>query len=93
MGVVYKARQKSLNRLVTIKILASERAGDAKFAERFGHEAQILAQFNHPHIVTIHDFGETEGLFYLVMEFVDRVNLRDLISTEKLEPSQALQYA
>ena len=90
MGVVYKARQKSLNRLVAIKILASERSGEARFAERFAREAEILAQLNHPHIVTIHDFGEVDGLFFLVMEFVDGVNLRDLISDGKLEPSRAL---
>ena len=90
MGVVYKARQKSLNRLVAIKILASERSKETRFAERFAREAEILAQLNHPHIVTIHDFGEVDSLFFLVMEFVDGVNLRDLISDGKLEPSRAL---
>ena len=90
MGVVYRARQKSLNRPVAIKILAPERAGETRFAERFAREAKILAQLNHPHIVTIHDFGETGGLFYLVMEFVDGVNLRDLLRDGKLEPKQAL---
>ena len=90
MGVVYKARQKSLNRLVAIKILAPERVGEEKFAERFAREAELLAKLNHPHIVTIHDFGETGGLFYLVMEFVDGVNLRDLLRDGKLDPQQAL---
>ena len=90
MGVVYQARQKSLNRLVAIKIVAPEGVHDSRFAERFAREAEILAQLNHPHIVTIHDFGETGGLFYLVMEFVDGVNLRDLLSNGKLDPKQAL---
>ncbi len=90
MGVVYKARQKSLNRIVAIKILAPERGGETRFAERFAREAELLARLNHPHIVTIHDFGETGGLFYLVMEFVDGVNLRDLLRDGKLEPGQAL---
>jgi len=90
MGVVYKARQKSLNRLVAIKILAPERENESRFAERFAREAEMLARLNHPHIVTIHDFGETGGLFYLVMEFVDGVNLRDLLRDGKLEPKQAL---
>jgi hypothetical protein len=71
MGVVYKARQKSLNRLVAIKILAPEREHDARFAERFAREAELLAKLSHPHIVTIHDFGEAGGLFYIVMEFVE----------------------
>ena len=90
MGVVYKARQKSLNRLVAIKILAPEREHDARFAGRFAREAELLAKLSHPHIVTIHDFGETGGLYYLVMEFVDGVNLRDLLREGKLEPKQAL---
>src|SRR5512144_1446527 len=83
MGVVYKARQKSLNRLVAIKILAPEREHDARFSERFAREAELLAKLSHPHIVTIHDFGETDGLYYLVMEFVDGVNLRDLLRDGK----------
>ena len=90
MGAVYKARQKSLNRLVAIKILAPERVGEGRFAERFTIEAELLAKLGHPHIVTIHDFGETGGLFYLVMEFIDGVNLRDLLRDGKLEPQQAL---
>src|SRR5207249_4369421 len=57
MGVVYKARQKSLNRLVALKLLAPERVNDAKFAERFTREAHALAALNHPNIVTVYDFG------------------------------------
>jgi tRNA A-37 threonylcarbamoyl transferase component Bud32 len=90
MGAVYKARQKSLNRLVAIKILAPERERDAKFAARFAREAELLAKLGHPHIVTIHDFGETGGLFYLVMEFINGVNLRDLLREGKMAPEQAL---
>ncbi|RYD61465.1 MAG: serine/threonine protein kinase, partial [Verrucomicrobiaceae bacterium] len=90
MGVVYKARQKSLNRLVAIKILAPERERDARFAERFAKEAEMLAKLSHPHIVTIHDFGETGGLYYLVMEFINGVNLRDLLRDGKMAPEQAL---
>lgn len=90
MGVVYKARQKSLDRLVAIKILPPERAGEEKFAERFAREAQTLARLNHPNIVTVFDHGQAGGLFYIVMEFVDGVNLRDLLRDGKLEPKQAL---
>ncbi len=90
MGVVYKARQKSLNRTVAIKVLAPEREHDARFAERFAREAELLAKLNHPNIVTIHDFGETGGLYYIVMEFIDGVNLRDLLRDGKIDPKQAL---
>jgi serine/threonine protein kinase len=90
MGVVYKARQKSLDRWVAIKILAPERVGQEKFAERFAREAQTLARLNHPNIVGVFDYGETGGLYYFVMEFVDGVNLRDLLREGRLEAKQAL---
>jgi serine/threonine protein kinase len=90
MGVVYQARQKSLDRVVALKILAPEREKDPQFAARFAREAKTLAQLNHPNIVTVHDFGETEGMFYLVMEFVDGVNLRHLLGSGHLTPPEAL---
>jgi serine/threonine protein kinase len=61
MGVVYKARQKSLNRLVALKLLAPERANDLQFAARFEKEARALAALNHPNIVAIYDFGVVAG--------------------------------
>ena len=90
MGVVYKARQKTLNRFVALKLLAPERVGDPKFAERFTREAQALAALNHPNIVTIYDFGQAGGFYYLLMEFVDGVNLRHLLSARKFTPEEAL---
>ena len=90
MGVVYKARQKALNRFVALKLLAPERVSDPAFAERFAREAQALAKLNHPNIVTIHDFGEAGGFFYLLMEFVDGVNLRQAMKASHFTPEQAL---
>jgi predicted Ser/Thr protein kinase len=90
MGVVYKARQKSLNRPVALKLLAPERVTDAKFAERFIHEAQALARLSHPNIVTIHDFGQAGGFYFLLMEFVDGVNLRQAMKAGRFTPEQAL---
>jgi serine/threonine protein kinase/formylglycine-generating enzyme required for sulfatase activity len=90
MGVVYKARQPKLNRVVALKILAPERVADPKFAERFAREAQALARLNHPHIVTVYDFGEADGLYFLLMEFADGVSLRQLLQTRKIEPEEAL---
>lgn len=90
MGVVYKARQKSLDRWVAIKIVAPEKHGEERLSGRFAREAATLAKLCHPNIVTIHDFGETDGLFYIVMEYVDGVNLRDLVSDGRLAPEQAL---
>ncbi len=90
MGVVYKARQKSLNRLVALKLLAPERVRDPKFAERFAREARALAALSHPNIVTIHDFGQAGGFYYLLMEFVDGANLRQLLRARKFTPEEAL---
>jgi uncharacterized protein (TIGR03435 family) len=90
MGVVYKARQKTLNRLVALKLLAPERVRDAKFAERFTREAQALAALNHPNIVTIYDFGQAGGFYFLLMEFVDGANLRQLLRARKFTPEEAL---
>ena len=61
MGVVYKARQKRLDRLVALKILSPKIAQDPAFAERFAREARAMAMLSHPHIVAVHDFGQTRG--------------------------------
>ena len=90
MGVVYKARQKTLNRLVALKLLAPERANDPQFAERFTREAQALAALNHPHIITIYDFGQTGSCYFLLMEYVDGVNLRRLLRERRFTPEEAL---
>lgn len=90
MGVVYKARQKSLNRLVALKLLAPERVADTQFAERFVHEARALAALNHPSIVTVYDFGQAGGFYYLLMEYVDGVNLRQAMRAGRFSPEQAL---
>src|ERR1035437_639282 len=90
MGTVYKARQPRLDRLVALKILAPEKQNDLQFAERFEREARALARLNHPNIVTIFDFGEVSGRFYLLMEFVDGLTLRQLLQAGKIAPAEAL---
>ena len=90
MGVVYKARQKSLNRLVALKLLAPERAGEPRFAARFEKEAHALAALSHPNIVGVYDFGQAGGYYFLLMEFVDGMNLRQLLQAKRLTPKEAL---
>jgi len=90
MGVVYKARQPRLNRLVALKILSPEREKDPAFAGRFEKEAQALARLSHPNIVTVHDFGESGGMYYLLMEFVDGVTLGQLLAAGRVSPREAL---
>jgi serine/threonine protein kinase len=90
MGAVYKARQKELDRVVALKILPSVISESPGFAERFTREAKALAKLSHPGIVTIHDFGRANGLFYFVMEFVDGMNLRQLMAGGRVSSREAL---
>ena len=91
MGVVYKARQKQLGRLVALKILPPQTGQDPAFAERFNREARAMARLNHPNIVTVHDFGHSpEGLYYFIMEFVEGTDLRQVLSSKQLAPAEAL---
>ena len=89
MGVVFKARQPRLDRLVALKILPPALAAQPGFAERFTREARALARLAHPHIVAVYDFGERAGFYYLMMEFVDGVNLRQAMRAG-VTPVQAL---
>ena len=91
MGAVYKARQKRLDRLVALKILPPEVGRDPAFAERFTREARSMAKLSHQHVVTLHEFGQTEeGLYYFIMEFVDGTDLRHVIQSGELRPDEAL---
>lgn len=90
MGAVYKARQRELDRVVALKILPPAISEASGFSERFTREAKALAKLNHPGIVTIHDFGRADGLFYFVMEFVDGMNLRQLLAAGRVSSREAL---
>ncbi len=91
MGVVYKARQPNLDRLVALKVLPRHLAGDPDFVERFRREAKALASLSHANIVGVHDFGVAGDVPYLVMEYVDGVNLRALLGEKRLAPEQAFK--
>ncbi|MBN2783808.1 MAG: serine/threonine protein kinase, partial [Pontiellaceae bacterium] len=90
MGAVYKARQKNLERIVALKILPKDIGKAPGFAGRFTREAQALAKLNHPGIVTIYDFGCTDGLYFFLMEYVDGLNLRQLLHNGRIEAREAL---
>jgi serine/threonine protein kinase len=91
MGAVYLARQLHLNRLVAIKILTPQRAEDPVFEERFLREARALASLNHPHIVSLYDVGRMGETWFIMMEYVDGANLRELISEGRLSSTEALR--
>jgi predicted Ser/Thr protein kinase len=92
MGFVYRARQKGLERVVALKVLAPRLAASPEFAARFDREARALASLNHPNIVGVHDYGEENGLYFLAMEFVDGTSLRRILSSQKISPETALRY-
>ncbi|MDX1925774.1 MAG: serine/threonine-protein kinase [Pirellulaceae bacterium] len=91
MGAIYQARQMSLDRDVALKLIAKEVSQDPTFVERFEREAKTLAKLSHPNIVTVYDFGYTSsGVAYLIMEFVDGINLREAMSSRSVGPEDAL---
>lgn len=90
MGAVYQVRQRELDRIVALKILPPSIGDRPGFAERFTLEAKALAKLNHPGIVTIHDTGKVDGLYYLLMEYVDGLNLRQLIEAGRISAREAL---
>ncbi len=79
MGVVYRARQRSLGRIVALKILSADLVESAEFIERFQREAKAIAEISHPNIVQIFDYGRLRGLHYIAMEFVDGESLESFL--------------
>jgi predicted Ser/Thr protein kinase len=90
MGAVYRARQPKLDRWVALKLLPEGSGSDPAFGERFLREARVLARLNHPNIVGVYDFGQNGEFCYLLMEYVDGVNLRQAMRAGKFSPTQAL---
>ena len=90
MGAVFQARQKSLDRIVALKILPPSVAKDAAFIERFQREARASAKLNHPHIVQGIDVGKDEatGLWYFAMEYVDGPSLMQILKEQKVLPEE-----
>ncbi len=92
MGVVFRARQVSLNRIVAVKmILAGRLAGEAE-VQRFRAEAESAAQLRHPNIVAIHEVGVLEGQHYFSMDFVQGQNLTEFVRNRPLPSRQAATF-
>jgi len=79
MADVYKAKCHKLNRFVAVKIMKSEFSDDRSFISKFRAEAQAAAGLSHPNIVNVYDVGEEDGLYYIVMELVEGITLKDFI--------------
>lgn len=92
MGEVYRARDTKLGRDVAIKILPSNVRSDAAAHTRFEREARAVAALNHPHIITIHEIAQSDGLDFIVMEFVSGRSLKQVIPDRGLPTAQAIDY-
>lgn len=91
MAVVYRARDRMLERSVAVKILREDYSKDPMFLERFRQEAKAAANLSHPNIVTVHDFGLDSGQLFIVMEFVPGSDLKTLIKQRgRFSPEEAV---
>src|SRR5262245_31043966 len=79
MGVVYRAGDQGLGRIVALKMLSAELDDEEELHERFHREAEAIGQLNHPNIVSVFDLGQSEGRLYMAMELLDGDNLRAII--------------
>src|SRR5436190_21551842 len=94
MAEVYLARDQLLDRPVAVKVLFAEFARDPAFVQRFRREAQSAANLNHPNIVAVFDWGEEDGTYFIVMEYVEGRSLREAIQAEgPLYPNLAADLA
>jgi len=93
MGVVYKAQDTKLKRIVALKFLPRELLRDSKSKSRFVHEAQAASALNHPNITTIHEIDEVEGECFISMEYIEGKSIKELIKDQKLSIEEILKIA
>jgi len=93
MGVVYKARDTELGRVVALKVLSAEALASEDRRRRFLQEARAASALNHPNIVTIHEIGHAEGFDFIVMEHVDGPSVKGLVASGQLPLLEAVEYA
>jgi serine/threonine protein kinase len=92
MGIIYRANEVSGDRLVALKVIAPEFAGDRLFRERFKREARLAAALDHPNVIPIYGAGEADGRLFLAMRLVEGIDLQAIIAAERrLHPRHAVQ--
>jgi serine/threonine-protein kinase len=93
MGMVYRARDTNLERMVAVKVLPPGMMSDKSLRQRFVREAKAASALNHPNIITIYDIGSSDGIEFIAMEYVQGHTLRDILSAKRLPLSKALDYS
>src|SRR5712692_1985152 len=93
MGEVYRARDTRLDRVVAIKVLPEHSSNSPQVRERFEREARAISSLSHPHICTLYDVGNQDGIDYLVMEYLEGQSLAERLKKGLLPLEQASQYA
>jgi len=91
VGIIYKARQQGLDRIVALKVLQSGQFASAEQVQRFLQEAKSAAKLSHPNIVPIHDFGSQDGQHFFTMDFVEGESLADVLGRGPMPPRDALE--
>ena len=92
MGVVYKSRQISIDRIIALKMLNQQMAGDPQWVQRFYNEAKACSRLQHPNTIRMFDFGQTaDGRLFMTMEFLDGVSLRQALQTGPLAPHRVVK--
>ena len=91
MGAVYRAIQKSLDRKVAIKILPHEFSNDAAFCAGFEAEAKAMARLNHPNLIGVYDFGDVDGMLFIIMEYVPGQSLFHSSNATAIDPAEAIR--
>ena len=92
MAAVYKARRVSIDKVVAVKVLFPYLASDESFIERFQREARAAARIQHENIVNVIDFGESDGSYYIVMEYYEGRTLEDILKADHLFPLIAKSF-
>ena len=92
MGVVYKARQVSIDRVIAIKVLNPQMASDQQWVQRFSNEAKACSRLQHPNTIRMFDFGQTsDGRFFMTMEFLEGNVLRAAINNQPMTPNRVMK--
>jgi serine/threonine protein kinase len=92
MGVVYKSRQISIDRIIALKMLNAQMAADPQWVQRFYNEAKACSRLQHPNTIRMFDFGQTsDGRLFMTMEFLDGLSLRDALAKGPLAPQRVVK--